>query len=156
MPKADALYEVSWEICNKVGGIYTVVKSKVRPLQTYYKKYYLIGPYFVDKAQGEFQEKLPPDQLKKIFGELKQERDKLAASLAEIESQVEQQRTEIDGAHLKKYDDLRKRRRGIAIALLNGDECGVCAAQLISIVEQQARRGEVVTCPTCGRILYSR
>jgi len=27
-PKADALYEVSWEVCNKVGGINTVLKSK--------------------------------------------------------------------------------------------------------------------------------
>ena len=26
--KADILFEVSWEVCNKVGGIYTVVKSK--------------------------------------------------------------------------------------------------------------------------------
>ena len=28
VPKADFLIEASWEVCNKVGGIYTVVKSK--------------------------------------------------------------------------------------------------------------------------------
>jgi hypothetical protein len=27
MKKPDIVFEISWEVCNKVGGIYTVVKS---------------------------------------------------------------------------------------------------------------------------------
>ncbi|MBW2970659.1 glycogen/starch synthase, partial [Candidatus Woesearchaeota archaeon] len=73
-PKAEFLFEVSWEICNKVGGIHTVVKSKVHPILNYYgEKYFVIGPYFVDKASDEFQELLPPPQLKEIFKTLSQE-----------------------------------------------------------------------------------
>ena len=34
--KADFLFEVSWEICNKVGGIYTVLKSKIPQMQKRY------------------------------------------------------------------------------------------------------------------------
>ena len=45
-PKADRIFEVSWEVCNKVGGIYTVVASKIRPTQEFYENYFLIGPYF--------------------------------------------------------------------------------------------------------------
>ena len=32
-PKADYVFESSWEVCNKVGGIYTVVKSKAKLLK---------------------------------------------------------------------------------------------------------------------------
>ena len=41
-PKADILFEVSWEICNKVGGIYTVVKSKAAQMVDYYKENYIL------------------------------------------------------------------------------------------------------------------
>ena len=34
--KADFLFEVSWEVCNKVGGIFTVVKSKAARMKDYY------------------------------------------------------------------------------------------------------------------------
>ena len=72
--KANYLFEVSWEVCNKVGGINTVVKSKVPQLIKYYKNnYYLIGPYFPKKAVAEFQDKVPPDKLDVIFEKLRQE-----------------------------------------------------------------------------------
>jgi len=72
--KADYLFEVSWEVCNKVGGIYTVVKSKVSFMLEHYKEnYFAIGPYFPNKAAGEFDEKLPLPKLKKIFETLDSE-----------------------------------------------------------------------------------
>ena len=39
------LFEVSWEVCNKVGGIYTVVTSKLREaIASYGENYFLLGP----------------------------------------------------------------------------------------------------------------
>ena len=71
-PKAELLFEVSWEVCNKVGGIYTVVMSKAHESMAYYNgNYYLIGPYFHDKAVGEFEEEVFPDELKDAFEELR-------------------------------------------------------------------------------------
>ena len=32
MLRPDYLFEISWEVCNKVGGIYTVVSTKARTL----------------------------------------------------------------------------------------------------------------------------
>ncbi len=41
----DLLTETSWEVCNKVGGIYTVLSTKAKTLQKYYKdKVIFIGP----------------------------------------------------------------------------------------------------------------
>lgn len=41
----DLLFETSWEVCNKVGGIYTVLSTKSHTLQKLYKdKVVFIGP----------------------------------------------------------------------------------------------------------------
>lgn len=43
--KPDYIFEVSWEVCNKVGGIYTVLSTKARTLQKLYEKRIIfIGP----------------------------------------------------------------------------------------------------------------
>ncbi len=43
--KPDYIFETSWEVCNKVGGIYTVLSTKAKTLQDLYKdKIWFIGP----------------------------------------------------------------------------------------------------------------
>ncbi len=43
--KIDLLFETSWEVCNKIGGIYTVLSTKAKTLQKIYKdKTIFIGP----------------------------------------------------------------------------------------------------------------
>ena len=61
--KADCLFEVSWEVCNKVGGIYTVIMSKAALMNEAYKNYFLVGPYVEEKAQLTFAEETPTDEL---------------------------------------------------------------------------------------------
>ena len=49
------LFEVSWEVCNKVGGIYTVVASKsMEAIQNYGERYFLLGPDL--KTNPDFEE----------------------------------------------------------------------------------------------------
>lgn len=44
-PQVDLLFEVSWEVCNKIGGIYTVLSTKAKTLQKLYNdKTVFIGP----------------------------------------------------------------------------------------------------------------
>jgi glycogen phosphorylase/synthase len=53
----DVIFEVSWEVCNKVGGIYTVVSTKAPALlRTYEDRLILIGPdvYHDPAAKPEF------------------------------------------------------------------------------------------------------
>ena len=54
----DYLFEVSWEVCNKVGGIHTVIASKAPTVKGLMDdKYITIGPDFSqDAANPEFQE----------------------------------------------------------------------------------------------------
>lgn len=56
-PQNDAfLFEIAWEVCHQVGGIYQVVRSKV-PLmvERWRDRYCLIGPYVAGKAQLEIE-----------------------------------------------------------------------------------------------------
>ncbi|WP_035333387.1 hypothetical protein [Dyadobacter crusticola] len=49
------LIEISWEVCNQAGGVFTYIKSKVPTmLDTYGDRYLLIGPYFPEKADTNF------------------------------------------------------------------------------------------------------
>lgn len=43
--KPDYLFEVSWEVCNKVGGIYTVIATKALYLKSEYnRRHIMVGP----------------------------------------------------------------------------------------------------------------
>ncbi len=52
--KNATAFEVSWEICNKVGGIYTVVSSKaLQAVESFDDRYYMLGPDMGDNAEFE-------------------------------------------------------------------------------------------------------
>lgn len=56
IPENTFLFETAWEVCNQVGGIYTVIRSKVPSVIEKWGKdnYCLIGPYFQDQADAHF------------------------------------------------------------------------------------------------------
>lgn len=56
VPNNAFLFEIAWEVCNQVGGIYTVIRSKVPSVISKWGKdnYCLIGPYFPDQAAAHF------------------------------------------------------------------------------------------------------
>ena len=51
------LFEIAWEVCWQLGGIYTVIRSKAPQMtRTWGDRYCLIGPYNADTAAVEFEE----------------------------------------------------------------------------------------------------
>ena len=54
--KKKFLIEVAWETCNQVGGIYTVIRTKVPSMvEKWGNDYLLLGPYFAQTAAAEFE-----------------------------------------------------------------------------------------------------
>lgn len=52
-PSADYLFETSWEVCNKVGGIHTVVGTKaLTAVEKFGDNYILIGPNLVRESEN--------------------------------------------------------------------------------------------------------
>lgn len=60
------LVEVAWEVCNQVGGIYTVIRSKAPAImENWIGRYCMIGPYVNKNIQAELE---PLDDAADIFG----------------------------------------------------------------------------------------
>ncbi|MEN8138222.1 MAG: glycosyltransferase [Bacteroidota bacterium] len=56
------IFETAWEVCNQVGGIYTVIRSKVPAItKRLGDNYTVIGPYFSNKADSEFEHNPLPE-----------------------------------------------------------------------------------------------
>ena len=72
LKRNEILFETSWEVCNMVGGIHTVISSKIdNVLENFEKdKYFLIGPW-LDNSTDEFIEMKIPRKFKKVYDELK-------------------------------------------------------------------------------------
>lgn len=50
------LVEVAWEVCNQVGGIYTVIRTKIPAATEYWgENYCLLGPYIHPNVDAEFE-----------------------------------------------------------------------------------------------------
>jgi glycogen(starch) synthase len=61
------LVEVSWEVCNQLGGIYTVIRSKAPAMVERARKgYCMIGPYVARNIQAELE---PLNDVQDIFGQ---------------------------------------------------------------------------------------
>ncbi len=55
MTSTFTLFEVSWEVCNKVGGIFTVISTKAKTLvQRFGDEYVAIGPWLLSDTDREF------------------------------------------------------------------------------------------------------
>ena len=53
--KPDFIFESSWEVCNKVGGIYTVLSSRAKTLQDEMKDCVIfIGPDFWKENESPY------------------------------------------------------------------------------------------------------
>lgn len=57
--KNNYLFEVSWEVCNMVGGIHTVITSKSKEAKENFKNYFLVGPYLENSKEVFIEEKIP-------------------------------------------------------------------------------------------------
>src|SRR5262245_9323690 len=65
-PKS-VLVEVAWEVCNQVGGIYTVIRSKAPAMaENVNGPFCMVGPYVSKNIQSELESL---DDIQDIFGQ---------------------------------------------------------------------------------------
>ncbi len=70
----DFLVEVAWEVCNQVGGIYQVLRSKAPVMvERWGRRYCLIGPYVRDMAVSDFEPTRPAGWVARAIDELAEE-----------------------------------------------------------------------------------
>ena len=81
------------------------------------------------------------------------------ASLQNLAERFSTERTavvdSIPAAELALYDKLRQGHRGVAVIAINDNNCAACGATLTAgQVQSIHSAGELIFCPSCGRILF--
>jgi len=61
----------------------------------------------------------------------------------------------LDAVLLARYEQLLKQRRGVAVAVMNGEICAACHVRQRPSVAQHIRQNDqIIQCESCQRILY--
>ena len=102
-------------------------------------------------------------QLPELRSRLDEARGNLAAAEAAVDGEVAELgaarstvAARIDGGLQRRYEQLRARFGGVAIARLEGSRCGGCHLDLSTTELAEVRAvpaGEMAECPQCGRLL---
>ena len=72
------LIEIAWEVCNQVGGIYTVLRTKASSIQEKFgSSYFLVGPYNQTNAQIEFERVEPGPLISRVIARLNVDRERV-------------------------------------------------------------------------------
>lgn len=66
------LFEIAWEVCAQIGGIYTVIRSKVPDmLAEWNDRYLLVGPYDAQRTETEFEALEPSEAMADVVADLR-------------------------------------------------------------------------------------
>lgn len=111
------------------------------------------------QAEAEASQK----ELGRIVGEWEEEQRMLADRQAELAARLVQLRqgrqasaAVVPAGLLAAYEDLRRTKRGRAVARIERNTCQGCHISLPMSIVQHARTGrELVYCPSCGRVLFA-
>jgi len=87
------------------------------------------------------------EQIKDKLEEVKKERENLITERENISSKIK-------SIYYEQYERLRKMRDGLAVAVVKDGVCSGCNVKVSPSLIGQMKRGEVVYCEGCSRIIY--
>lgn len=105
-------------------------------------------------AAEEVQFKLEAER-EAAAAKLAKEQNELALRLHHLTQDRQKLVAEIDAASLDDYENLRKRKNGVAVAKLRVNQCQSCFTTCSSSKEKKVEEGALVYCGGCGRILVN-
>ena len=98
-----------------------------------------------DSLKGRYDD--AHEQWQHSLGDLKTESEQLRKKAAEIEKGIPPRLRD-------EFHKIFKARGGVAVAAVISDSCSGCRTRIRPMVMQQLKRGDVVFCENCRRILY--
>ena len=85
---------------------------------------------------------------------LEKEQEAIVQHARQLKARREQVAATLPTEDLQRYEAMRKKLGGLALAKLEGKSCSGCGASLPTSVVQKVHEGQIVKCPICGRLLY--
>ena len=93
------------------------------------------------------------DNWQKRTASLREEQHHLATAINEWMAKRQEILPIVDKASLLEYSEVAKRRGGIAVVEVRREVCQGCQVKISAGIVEKARRGELVYCPNCKRII---
>ena len=96
------------------------------------------------------------EALKTVTEQIENKRSEWKNAVEERLSKKEAAGADVPASIRKKYENIRAKRSGTALALIKNETCQGCFIHIPPQIYIQLKRGvtELVTCPHCHRILY--
>ena len=85
---------------------------------------------------------------------LEKEQEAIVQHARKLKARREQLIASLPAEEVQRYETMRKKLGGVALAKLEGRSCSGCGASLPTSVVQKVHEGQTVKCPICGRLLY--
>ncbi len=79
---------------------------------------------------------------------------RLESECAGLRERRQDQAREVQASLLKRYEELKARKNGVAVARISNHSCEGCRMHLTDHKIQEAKGAGVTFCATCSRILY--
>lgn len=90
------------------------------------------------------------------FRDLSLESESIKKDLEKLSSERNAVMQDLASPTVGIYEQLRKQRRGVAVAGVSDGSCAACGTTLTASQQQNVRAGsQLVYCPSCGRVLYA-
>lgn len=90
------------------------------------------------------------------FHDLTQESEGINKELEKLSSERSAVMRDLASPAVNIYDQLRKQRRGVAVATVSDGSCAACGTTLTASQQQSARStSQLFYCPSCGRVLFA-
>lgn len=90
----------------------------------------------------------------KESGDLQSEKNELAVRLNKLLQLRQEQASIIDAPLLREYEQLAKKRGGMAVSRIRVDMCLGCRMTVSAHTVKEAKEGKKMYCGGCGRIIY--
>jgi predicted nucleic acid-binding Zn-ribbon protein len=111
--------------------------------------------------EAEIELKTCTDTLARIEAEWRASQGDLATELTDLENELAEKtveqteaRAQLSAADLAQYDQLRRRKGGVAVVELEGSVCSGCGVRVSAHILQQLSQGDQLSrCGNCERIL---
>jgi predicted nucleic acid-binding Zn-ribbon protein len=107
----------------------------------------------LSQARSELQEirGIQSEQNASLMGE----KTKILSQIDRLDAERQATLPPIVATDLTLYEQLRKSRNGVAVVKISSRACTACGATLTAALVQTIQStGQLIRCPTCGRILY--
>ena len=93
------------------------------------------------------------DKWERSMAHYQQEQNELALALHDLMGQRQERIKMITADSLKQYENLSRKKNGLAVVTLRANMCLGCRTTISTITERLARQGQITHCDHCGRII---